>query len=134
MKNKVREEIAQSFIDSLKENIIPWEKQWVGGERAFNPITGTKYKGVNAFWLAYIAQMQNYEDPRWCTFNQAKEKGWKIKAGSKGTRIEFFSPYDREEKKKITWGRVKELQNQLSPEEFKLRVTYPSSTYTVFIT
>ena len=132
MKNKVREEITQSFINALQENIIPWEKQWIGGERAFNPVTGTKYRGTNAFWLAYISQMQQYDDPRWCTFNQAKEKGWKIKSGSKGTRIEFFSPYDREEKKKISWGRVKELQEQLSPEEFKLRISYPSSTYTVF--
>lgn len=32
-----------------------------------------------------------YEDPRWCTFNQAKKKGWSIKKGAKGVPVEFWS-------------------------------------------
>ena len=132
MKNKLREEIAQEFINSLKENVIPWEQEWVGGERAFNPVTGTRYRGTNAFWLAWKAHLNDYQDPRWCTFAQAQNNGWKIKPGSKGTKIEFFSPYDRQEKRKITYRELAKLQETLSLEELKARISYPSATYTVF--
>lgn len=132
MKSKVREEMTKEFINSLKENIIPWEREWVGGERAFNPITGTKYKGTNAFWLGWKAYQNKWEDPRWCTFAQAQDNGWKIKPGEKGTKIEFFSPYDREEKRKITYKELRKLQDALTPDELKARISYPVANYTVF--
>lgn len=132
MKSKIREQMAQEFINSLKENVIPWEQEWVGGERAFNPVTGTRYRGTNAFWLAYKAHQQQWEDPRWCTFDQAQKNGWKIKSGSKGTKIEFFSPYDRQEKRKITYRELAKLQENLTPEEIRARISYPVANYTVF--
>ncbi|MHB8191325.1 MAG: ArdC-like ssDNA-binding domain-containing protein [Ferrimicrobium sp.] len=27
-------------------------------------------------------------DPRWCTFNRALEKNWRIREGSRGTSVE----------------------------------------------
>jgi len=38
-----------------------------------------------------IAGMRKgYNDPRWCTFKQASEKGWQVRKGEKATRIEFW--------------------------------------------
>lgn len=132
MRSRVREDMTQEFIKSLKENVIPWEQEWVSGERAFNPVSKTKYKGTNAFWLAYKAHQNQWKDPRWCTFDQAKNNGWKIKPGSRGTKIEFFSPYDRQEKRKITYKELSKLQETLTPEEIEARISYPVANYVVF--
>lgn len=132
MKSRVRNDMTQEFIKSLKENVIPWEQEWISGERAFNPVSRTKYKGTNAFWLAYKARQNQWKDPRWCTFEQAKNNEWKIKPGSKGTKIEFFSPYDRQEKRKITYKELSKLQETLTPEEIEARISYPVANYVVF--
>lgn len=130
--NKMREQMANAFIDSLKEDKIPWHKEWsTVASRPYNVTSDTKYKGNNAFWLAWTAQVNGYDDPRWCTFKQAQEKGWKIKKGEKGTPIEFWSLYDIEEKKKINQAESKKLMDELGLDFFK-RVKPISSTYYVF--
>ena len=94
--NKMREQIANQFIAALQQEKIPWHKDWHCIGAPHNAVTGRGYHGLNYFWLSYIATEKNYTDPRWCTFNQAKEKGWKILKGEKGTRVEFWSMYDTE--------------------------------------
>ena len=131
MKNKLREQMVDVFIKSLEENIIPWEQDWVSGI-AFNPVTKTRYNGTNAFWLMYQCYKNKWNDPRFCTFVQAKQKGWKIKPESKSTVVEFFSPYDKKEKKKITWAEVNRLANELSREDYDNRVSFIVSFYRVF--
>ena len=129
--NKMREEMINSFIDCLKKDTIPWHRGW-SSERPFNAVTNTEYHGANALWLTYNQQAQLYKDPRWCTFKQAQSKGWKIKQGSKGTKIEFWSLYDTEEKRKLTRTEAKQLTDELTAEEFTNRVKPVSNTYTVF--
>lgn len=129
--NRMREEMINSFIDCLKKDTIPWHRGW-SSERPFNAVTNTEYHGANALWLTYNQQAQLYKDPRWCTFKQAQAKGWKIKQGSKGTKIEFWSLYDTEEKRKLTRTEAKQLTDELTAEEFTNRVKPVSNTYTVF--
>ena len=130
--NKMREEMINSFIDCLKKDTIPWHMAWSTTERPFNAATNTSYHGANSLWLSYNQLVQNFNDPRWCTFKQAQSKGWKIKPGSKGTKIEFWSLYDTEEKRKLTAREAKQLSDELSLEEFKERIKPISNTYTVF--
>lgn len=129
--NRMREEMINSFIDCLKKDTIPWHRGW-SSERPLNAVTNTEYHGANALWLTYNQQAQLYKDPRWCTFKQAQSKGWKIKQGSKGTKIEFWSLYDTEEKRKLTRTEAKQLTDELTAEEFTNRVKPVSNTYTVF--
>ena len=84
--NKMREQLAQEFIKALSENTLPWERGW-NVYRNHNVVTSKPYRGVNTFWLSMVADIQGYEDPRWCTFKQAKDKGWHVKKGEKGTKI-----------------------------------------------
>lgn len=130
--NKMREEMINSFIDCLKKDYIPWHKSWSMAERPINAVTNTPYRGTNAFWLSFRQSENNYKDPRWCTFKQAQTKGWKIKAGSKGTNIEFWSLYDTEEKRKLTQREAQQLAEELTTEEWKNRIRPVSNTYTVF--
>lgn len=130
--NRMREEMINSFIDCLKKDTIPWHRSWSAKQRPFNAVTNTTYRGVNSLWLSYNQFAREFDDPRWCTFKQAQTQGWKIKPGSKGTRVEFWSLYDTEEKRKLTQKEAKQLSDELTLEEFKNRVKPISNVYTVF--
>lgn len=128
--NKVREQISQAFLESLKQNELLWQKGWMT-ERPYNTVSNTEYRGVNSFWLSCAAEQKGYTDPRWCTFKQAKDKGWKVKKGEHGTQVEFWSMYDTEMKKKLTVRESNVLKKELG-EDFYERVKPISSVYTVF--
>lgn len=130
--NKLREEMAQSFIDALKEDRIPWEQGWQSLDHPRNAVSDYSYKGINNLWLSYIAGEKGYQDPRWCTFKQAQDQGWNVRKGEKGSRVEFWSLYDTKDKKKITQEEVKKIREQLTDAEFQERIKPVSSVYTVF--
>ena len=130
--NRMREEMINSFIDCLKKDTIPWHRSWSATERPYNAVTNTAYHGANSLWLSYNQFAREFDDPRWCTFKQAQTQGWKIKPGSKGTRVEFWSLYDTEEKRKLTQREAKQLSDELTLEDFKNRVKPISNVYTVF--
>lgn len=131
--NKMREQIANEFIAALQKDEIPWHQDWhnIGGA-PHNAVTGRAYHGLNYFWLSCVAMQKNFSDSRWCTFNQAKAKGWKVNKGEKGTRVEFWSMFDTEEKRKLTTAEVEKLRKSLTDEEFSERVKPVSNVFTVF--
>jgi antirestriction protein ArdC len=66
---------------------------------------------------------RGFQDPRWCTYNQAKAAGWHIRRGEKAeAHVEFWSWYVRVAQKGklslVTAVRAKELidAGRLSPE------------------
>ena len=89
-KNKTRNQLAEMFVKSLSEQKLPWYAVWNTYPQQ-NAVTAKAYRGINAFLLSMVAEAFGYDDPRWCTFNQAKKKGWHIKEGSKGVPVEFWS-------------------------------------------
>lgn len=115
--NKARERLKEMFLSSLREERLPWQQPWVnGGIPHFgihqNPISGVKYHGLNAVMLWATATANQFEDSRWCTFQQAKEKGWSIRKGEHGTPIEFWSFYDTVNKQKISVPEFYRIQKE----------------------
>lgn len=104
----LRDKIAESFINSLNENKIPWERMW-HTEKPYNATTQKDYRGVNSLWLSVQAGERGYTDPRWCTFKQAKDNGWSVKKGEKGTAIEFWSIYDTKARKTLSLSEADEI-------------------------
>lgn len=130
--NKMREDIIQNFVDCLKKDTIPWHKSWSSVGHPRNAVSEKSYQGLNFFWLEFVQSINGYEDPRWCTFKQATDAGWKIKKGSKGVHVEFWSLYDTEIRKKVSYADAKVIGNGMTDEEFKERFKPISNTYTVF--
>jgi len=117
-----REKIADAFIRSLEETPAEWRKQWQCSEqRPYNAARGNAYRGINRLYLTYIAEQNQWDDPRWCTFKQAKDNGWHIRKGEKGTQVEYWSPYDNEEKKMVSWDTFQEDDDKL---KYSLRAIY----------
>lgn len=131
--NKMREEIADYFIAGLKKNTLPWRQDWSSVPvLPVSAVTGIPYKGLNSFWLHVVSSEKNYKDPRWCTFKQANDNGWRIRKGENGTKIEFWSLYDRETKKTLSYEQVKLLERTLSKEAYQNRLLPVSKVYIVF--
>ena len=60
--------------------------------KPINAVTNQPYKGKNEATLQVAGRLlDGGKDPRWCTFIQARNKGWKVKKGAHGTKIEFWS-------------------------------------------
>jgi antirestriction protein ArdC len=84
--NKQQEEVAKMLIEAMKEGKAPWLRPWSSGNfRLCNGVSGHRYSGINLLTLSIYP----FDDPRYCTFHQAAEKGWKIKKGSKSSIVKY---------------------------------------------
>lgn len=113
---KLQQQLAEQFLHILEEEKLDWKKEWSGlSGRPYNPVSKTVYHGSNYFSLLLTSMAKGYQDPRWCTFAQIKEQGWTLKAGKgQSAKIEFWYPYDREQKKSISWQEFREVGGQIN--------------------
>lgn len=102
--NKAQQELVSKIIDSLEKDDLIWRKGWqsMHGDRPYNLKSNHSYSGMNLFILTLESLENDYVDPRWMTFQQAKEAGYNVKKGSKSTTLSYYSLYDPEEKKVIS--------------------------------
>ena len=91
------ERIANELIEQLKVGAAPWQVPWKPGvpRMPHNPISGTRYKGANAIWLA----MQGRGDPRWMTFKQAQGLDAQVQKSERGTLVQYWKLFDKVIKK-----------------------------------
>jgi antirestriction protein ArdC len=75
-----------------------WERPWIKQQSAlpFNYSTKRAYSSMNVMILWLTAMEQGYTSNAWLTFKQAKELGYSVKKGEKGTAISFYSSYKKE--------------------------------------
>ena len=129
--NKTREQLIQGYIDCLTQDTLPcWEQGWISRERPKNATTDKRYRGVNSALLSLVSQMKGYSDPRWATFKQASDHGWKIKKGEHGTPIEYWYLWDQKNKKNIEPA---DAQKEIAKDPSRKQdFFYRSRTYTIF--
>lgn len=114
--NKTREKLIKMYIDSLKEDVIPWRQRWSNNLNK-NGITNLEYKGVNQLLLQAVSMNEHYNDNRWFTYVQIKEKGYKLtNSKGKGVPIEFWSVYDIKNKRKLDYSQYEKIIEK-NPEE-----------------
>ena len=66
------ERITEAICKKLEQGVVPWSKPWNTGHNApLSVATGKHYRGINSLMLA----CQEFTDPRWITFQQAKKSG-----------------------------------------------------------
>ena len=127
MKTKeYRKQLAEAFIHVLEEKELDWKKEWQasGFSNPFNGSTGRPYRGVNRLYLTLVASDRGYQDPRWCTFYQIQENGWKLaNAKGQGVKVEYWFPYDREERKSMSWEDFRMKRGEFN-ERYVLRASY----------
>lgn len=134
-KEEYRAEMAETFANILEEKGLSWRKEWrgKGGGTPHNGVTKAVYRGCNAFWLSLNAMTKGYTDPRWVTMHQIMDpdkkhhpkETWHLKKGSKATYVEYWYPYDVQNKKAMTWDEYRvALASGRSEKEFMLATRY----------
>lgn len=99
-----RVQLAECFIRILEERQLDWKKEWKAKDIPISVRSGKSYKGINRFRLTLIAMERGYQDPRWATFKQIEQSGWRLKnAKGQGVKVEYWYPYDTVKKKNLTW-------------------------------
>ena len=124
---ELRAKFADLFVNSLNNEPKEWRKEWFSLKGWFNAASNKEYKGFNRLMLGYLSEKNGWSDPRFFTFKQATDKGYKVPKGTKGNPVEFWAPYDFKKKKTLTW---KEFSS-LSAEDAE-NTTLIARTYTVF--
>lgn len=96
------EEIYNSITNKVLELIegdkeLFWHKPWQAtniGTAATNFVSKKKYRGINSLMLNFIAPIfrgKQFESPYWLTFNQIKDLKGKLKKGSTGEMVVYFT-------------------------------------------
>lgn len=83
-----RAEIVSRIVEDMENLGAQWIRPWKAYLQQQNAVSGHIYAGGNRLHLAFQAMARGYEDPRWCTYNQAAAKGWQVKKGAKSAKIE----------------------------------------------
>lgn len=118
-----REKIAGQFLNLLEEKQLDWKKEWENMDRPMNAKSGYRYKGLNLFYLTLIAMERGYKDPRWATFKQIEEHGWRLKnAKGQGVKVEYWFMWDHEEGKAVTWEEYRKREPDNA--RYSLRARY----------
>ncbi|MFZ0270958.1 MAG: zincin-like metallopeptidase domain-containing protein [Acidobacteriaceae bacterium] len=96
------QEFADTIIAELEKGVKPWVRPWdpdkcAGPQAPMNPTSGSHYHGVNVLILGMHPLAFTTSDPRWMTYQQAAEKKWQVRKGSKATIIFFTKQYEVED-------------------------------------
>lgn len=130
--NYAQQKLVDRILERLKEGEIPWRSPWQHVNSVpYNGTTNTKYKGFNQISLMMESFSKGYQDPRWCTFKQAKEKGWKVKKGSQGVSLYYPLLYNHELKRFLTAKDFEGLDDK-EIDKLKAASTLRDKSFTVF--
>lgn len=129
-----RKELVDTLLKYIETNPERWERGWysVSNEPAFNPISQKRYKGLNAFYLYALSEINGYKDPRWLTFKQAKDLGANVKQGEHAANIFYWNLYDKSTKQSFSEETVKDLSAEERDKYFDDNVRPVLKYYQVF--
>jgi antirestriction protein ArdC/phage/plasmid primase-like uncharacterized protein len=131
-KTPFHEVVANELIRQIEAGTAPWQKPWSAegalGGLPTNPVSGKRYRGINAIHL----MAQGRSDPRWLTYKQAVSLGAQVKKGERGTSIQYWKFEDTRIKTDATGGQPV-LGPNGQPEQERYRLPNPRVFYaTVF--
>lgn len=119
-----REQLAEQFLKVLEERPLTWEKDWKAVDVPRNGTSGHVYRGINRLNLTLVSMARGYQDSRWMTYHQIQKKGWKLRnAKGQGVKVEYWFPYDRENKKYMTWEEFRAAEEDFG-NQYQLLASY----------
>lgn len=112
------EQLAEKIIAQLQAGTAPWQRPWDAPAlmQPYNESTGKPYRGSNVLNL----MLAGYADPRWLTFNQARERGYRVNKGEKGSLIQTFRFHEEKQLRDGEGKPVKDAQGMPVIEQTKL--------------
>lgn len=100
-KSNIYAEITMLIKENMSQGVMPWEAPWLESgivmQLPKNAHSGKPYSGVNVWMLLASQHKYHYSNAIWVSYKQAKSLGGNVRKGEKGTRILFFSTFEREQ-------------------------------------
>ena len=127
-----KQELVNEILEMIKNDSLSWKKVWKSLEAPSNPVTDKKYRGTNNVRLLVSSAKHKFKDPRWVTFNQARQKGWKVKKGEKATPVYYYQLTDRKTKKAFMSETVENMSEKERNDYFMNNVYYLTKKYREF--
>lgn len=125
---EITQRLAQEFISCLSEGQLPWSH---GFDRVMltphNPASGTVYAGTSRLILLMENHRHGYGDPRWMTFNQAKQLGASVMKGEKATWCVRWQPIETE---KNSYGQI-QVDDEGNPIKHQIMIPCPYAVFNV---
>lgn len=90
--------VVEKIVADMKRDGLRWTEPYLPTMTPHNPVTGTVYQGGNRLHLAFVGMVRGFDDNRWCTFNQIRDRGWHLMKGAKSSIVEkwkAFAIHDR---------------------------------------
>src|SRR6266446_9179399 len=82
--------MTDRILSLLEQGTVPWQQPWHAEQgQPRNLFSQRPYHGVNLWLLGSMG----YALPFWCTFNQAKAAGGRVKRGEHGVPVVFWKVY-----------------------------------------
>lgn len=91
---KVEEVIVQQILDEMENGVVPWHKPWT--THLPSNADDRPYTGINRVVLSLMQSIRGYNHHVWVTYNRAKQEGWNVAKGEKGTKIVFWKPIEHD--------------------------------------
>jgi len=88
MKQSIKEIVSQKIIKNLESFEGIWSQPWFLMQPN-NPVTGTKYSGINHFTLSLLGKSGQF-----VTYKQAQSEGGQVKPGAKSLPVVFYTKID----------------------------------------
>ena len=86
--DQAKQDMVDKLLADMEEKGADWSRDWVDCSIPVNAATGKAYRGRNALLLMAAMVGEGLTDPRFMTFNQAKDAGHKVAKGCHGYAIE----------------------------------------------
>ena len=94
--DEIYQYVTDLILDLItKDGGLKWDKPWLENtDGARNYVSGKAYRGINSILLNYIyplVRKKAWESPYFLTFKQVDKLKGKIKKGTKGIRVMYFT-------------------------------------------
>tara|TARA_R110000824_G_scaffold36970_8_gene114169 strand:+ start:1532 stop:2386 length:855 start_codon:yes stop_codon:yes gene_type:complete len=86
-----RQQLVDKIIEMMRTGDFTWRKAFSGNSLPYSKSTGKRYRGFNAFYLAFMALEKGYKSSLWGTFHAWQEAGGNL-AGQRAERIYLAKP------------------------------------------
>lgn len=97
---QIQEQVTNSFIKSLENGNIPWEKPWISSGGFQNYVSKRKYRGINPLLLHVYSLENDWRSPYFISYNQANDLSYKQWCKREGVNQTEESRADYEKKVK----------------------------------
>ena len=97
-------EVSAKIVVALEAGTPPWRRDWdqsvaasmSGFALPCNGVTQRPYRGINRLVLGMDSRVLETGDPRFLSFDQAKDKGYRIRRGEKSSLVYFYKTLEFE--------------------------------------